>query len=61
MMEAASVDNKLLILIVYHSDEHEQQVKDEISHGDKSEDSEQEYHIQFESDEDPACITMTMI
>jgi hypothetical protein len=54
MMAVASVESKLLLLFVHLPDELEQQVKDELSQGGNSEDSEEEYHFQCESDEDPA-------
>jgi hypothetical protein len=54
MMVATSVESKLLLLFVHLLDELEQQVKDELSQGENSEDSEEEYHFQCESDEDPA-------
>jgi hypothetical protein len=53
LMAEASVESKVLVLFLYHPDDNEQQVKDELSHGESSEDSEEEEDFQCESDEDP--------
>jgi hypothetical protein len=42
LMAEASVDSKVLVWFIHHPSEEEQQVKDEISRGENSEDSDQE-------------------
>ncbi|KAM0828924.1 hypothetical protein ACQ4PT_067213 [Festuca glaucescens] len=54
LMAEASVESKVLVLFLHHPDDNEQQVKDELSHGESSEDSEKEDDFQCDSDEDPA-------
>jgi hypothetical protein len=57
LMSNASVECKVLLLFLHHLDDHEQQVKEELSHKggdtDCSEDSEEE-NFQCDSDGDPA-------
>jgi hypothetical protein len=54
LMAEASVDSKVLVWFIHHPSEEEQQVKDEISRGENSEDSDQDENYQYSSDEDPA-------
>ncbi|KAM0822853.1 hypothetical protein ACQ4PT_071245 [Festuca glaucescens] len=58
LMSNASVECKVLLLFLHHLDDHEQQVKEELSHKggdtDCSENSEEEENFQCDSDGDPA-------
>jgi hypothetical protein len=53
-MVEASMDSKVLVWFIHHPNEEEQQVKNEISQGENSEDSDQDENYQYSSDEDPA-------
>jgi hypothetical protein len=52
-MAEASVESKVLVLFIHHPNEEEQEVKDEISQGECSEDSDQEDNYQTDSDGNP--------
>jgi hypothetical protein len=54
LMAEASVDSKVLVWFIHHPNQEEQQVKDEISQGENSEDSDEDENYQYSSDEDPA-------
>jgi len=54
MMAEACIQIKVLMLFIHHPNENEQRVKDELSHGANSYNSDKEEDCECDSDEDPA-------